>query len=483
MLELTKGNIRTITETIDKAEITFSHLRDDLIDHICCEVESIMQQGADFQYAFAKIKTSFGVNDLQKVQEQTLLLIDKNYRIMKKTMKVSGVLSTSLLMFGSLFKINHWPLAGIFLLLGFFSLCFLFLPSAYYVMHKENKQQRMIFLYISAFFGSTGFFLGLLCKIMHWPGANILLICGLGVLGVIFLPALLVYLLKAAKNQSEKIIYSIGVIAGIIYLIGFLFKMMHWPGAVLLLTFGSAVLVAIFIPALTVYWYKNEKYVKGSFVYLIAAISWFILFSILISINISRSVITNIVEENLSVQKTISVLEHQNNLTIEASKNTEKYQSILEVGATSAKLYNYVEGLKVEIVKALGEENLLAIEDGKSVDVTKIRDYTNTYSPFFILIKEDHKGKAFILKKMIEDTRLQFINKVGNDVNASCMIETLLSTSVPKERPEWAGSWEMFYFQHSSVIGSMNVLSSLQRNIRLAEKETISYLLEQSFNK
>jgi uncharacterized membrane protein (DUF106 family) len=478
MLELTKGNIRTITETIDKAEITFSHLRDDLIDHICCEVENIMQQGVDFQNAFVEIKKSFGVKDLQKVQEQTLLLIDKNYRIMKKTMKVSGVLSTSLLMFGSLFKINHWPGAGLILVLGFFILCFLFLPSAYYVMHGENKNQRMIFLYISAFLGSIGFFLGLLFKIMHWPGANILLICGLGVLGIIFLPALLVYLLKTAKNQSEKIIYSIGIIAGVIYLFGFLSKMMQWPGAVLLLTLGSAVLVAIFLPALTVFWYKNEKFVKGSFVYLIAAISWFILFSILISINISRSVINNIVEENRTVQKTIDVLQKQNSMIIEASKNTKRYQAIIEVDSISAYLCNYIEGLKVEIVKALGEENLMAIENVKSVDVTKIRDYSNTYCPFFVLIKEDHKGKAFLLKKMVEDTRLQLLNKVGNDSNTSRMIETLLSTSLPNERPEWAGSWEMLYFAHSSVIGSMNVLSSLQRNVWLAENETISYLLD-----
>src|SRR3989304_5524239 len=188
---LNKGIIRLITETIDNAGITFSHLRDDLIDHLCCQIEKEMQGGLNFQNAFAKIKNSTGIKDLQKVQEKTILLIDKNYCAMKKTMKVSGIISTSLLMFGSLFKIYHWPGASVMITLGFLILCLLFLPSANYVMHKEKKDKSLMLLFISAFLGSFGFFLGILFKVQHWPGAGLMLTIGIGLLWVGFLPALL----------------------------------------------------------------------------------------------------------------------------------------------------------------------------------------------------------------------------------------------------------------------------------------------------
>jgi len=476
MLELSKGNIRQITETIDRADITFSHLRDDLIDHICCEVEEKMQKGLDFQKAFAGIKKSFGIKDLQKVQEQTLLLIDKKYCAMKKTMKVSGIISISLLMFASLFKINHWPLASIMLVLGFFVLCFFFLPSANFVMHKENKDRSLILLYISAFLGSFGFFVGILFKVMHWPGANLFLLVGILILALLFLPILLKYLLKKAKEKREKTVYVIGIVSGIIYLTGFLFKMMHWPAAVILLTVGSTILVVVFLTSYTLLKYKKEKNVKASFIYIIAAIAWFLLFSALISLSVSGSIINAYIVDYGAIEKNKAMIESQNNTLLDKSRQNNCYEMAIEIEKKSTDLINFVEAIKVDIVKAIGEDNKQAIEGG-IVNIKKIKNFDNNYYTHFILIGEDHKGKAFELKERIEDLREQLINLSGKDGNTTKVINTLLDTSLPENRPEWAKSWEMMYFNHISVVGCMNVLSTLQRNVRLAEKEALHSLM------
>ena len=49
MPELSFQNIEDISLDIRRQEITFSHLADELIDHICCDVENEMQKGLSFR--------------------------------------------------------------------------------------------------------------------------------------------------------------------------------------------------------------------------------------------------------------------------------------------------------------------------------------------------------------------------------------------------------------------------------------------------
>jgi len=479
MQELTKQNIRTITETIDRAEISFSHLREDLIDHVCCEIEAELKRGLDFNKAFEKIKKNFGIKSLQQVQEKTLLLIDKNYCAMKKTMKVSGIISTILLMFGSLFKIQHWPGAGAMLALGFFVLCFLFLPSANYVMHRERKDRSMILLFISAFLGSFGLFLGFLFKIMHWPGAGIVLALGCVILCVLFFPFLLRYLIKNASSGREKTIYTIGVISGIVYNAGFLFKMNHWPGASLLLLAGALILVVIFLPLYTRFKYRQSERIEASFLYIVAALTWFLLFTMLISVTISRDIMKEFVFTEKKNKAVINYL-HQKNELIYSGEGKMANDSLLqEVKAITSNLDTYIQNLKIEIVQNMDGNSHCAITNKKSIEMNKIVDKTNIDVPFFILIGEKLDGKAFQLRKKIDQTKEKMLSLVNDDKATITVIELCLNTNIPANSPEWIKSWEMFYFNHITVAGCLNVLTGIQKNLSMAENEVINYIINQ----
>ena len=74
------------------------------------------------------------------------------------------------------------------------------------------------------------FTIGLLFKFMHWPGAGALLITSLGVIAI----ALLEYAIHNRKSKSltQNLIYPL---LGVVYVLGMLFKMMHWPGANIML--------------------------------------------------------------------------------------------------------------------------------------------------------------------------------------------------------------------------------------------------------
>src|SRR5512133_46135 len=138
MPELSLNNIDIISNDIRREEISFSHLLEDLIDHVCCDVEHEMQKGKSFGEAYKIVKEKMGPRRLREIQEETLYLVDTKYRNMKITMKISGVAGTIMYGFAALFKIQHWPGASIMMSLGAILLALVFLPSSLNVLWKET---------------------------------------------------------------------------------------------------------------------------------------------------------------------------------------------------------------------------------------------------------------------------------------------------------------------------------------------------------
>jgi hypothetical protein len=81
MPDLSLRNIDQISNDIRNEEVTFSHLPEDLIDHICCDVEYEMQSGLDFHDAYRRVKHKMGSGRrIREIQEETLYLVDSKYR-------------------------------------------------------------------------------------------------------------------------------------------------------------------------------------------------------------------------------------------------------------------------------------------------------------------------------------------------------------------------------------------------------------------
>ncbi|HRC90567.1 MAG TPA: hypothetical protein PK210_00565 [Bacteroidia bacterium] len=59
----------------------------------------------------------------------------------------------------------------------------------------------------------------------------------------------------------RKISFVSGTVAGSLTVLGGLFKIMHWPGANIMLVLGLGTLAFIFIPIAAKYWY-NKNLVK-----------------------------------------------------------------------------------------------------------------------------------------------------------------------------------------------------------------------------
>jgi len=208
---------------------------------------------------------------------------------MKTTMKISGIAGTVLLGFAALFKIMHWPGAGIMLMLGGFILAFVFMPSALTVLWKETHNTRRLFLYVTAFIAGMLFITGVVFKMQHWPGAGIIL--SLAVLSGLFffLPALLAGKLIDQENRSKKIVYILGALGLFLYAAGLFFKFQHWPLATIFLSSGLAIIYFVAFPWYTRLTWKDDNHVSAGFIFMIVGSLAIVIPSLLISLNLQRN--------------------------------------------------------------------------------------------------------------------------------------------------------------------------------------------------
>jgi hypothetical protein len=214
---LNVDQIENIEKQVQKAEISFSHLADDLVDHICCDVENRMNNGETFDQAFEKVKETIGIEGLKNIQEQTLLIINQNYLIMKKALYVLSVAIVSLVVLSGVFKIFHLPGASLLLFVAFVGLILGFVPLLFLTRNKEDSERKQVWVNLSGYLASTVFLLSILWTIMHWPGRTWLVVFSWVLILGFFLPSYLSTIFKN-KNEGQRLT-NIGVVLLIVLLL------------------------------------------------------------------------------------------------------------------------------------------------------------------------------------------------------------------------------------------------------------------------
>lgn len=285
MYTLTKEQIALIEADVEQARLTLLTLSQELTDHLCCEVENRMAGGKSFDEAYMEVKLISGITLLKKIEEDTILLTSKKQELMNKSIKITGNISLALIATGTLFKIFHWPGAAICLILGFAALLLFSFPAIIWHNNKEGVASGKTLMNLSAFVGGSMLMAGILFKVMHWPGANILLLSGWVFIIGLFLPVILWSKLKEAQSVKEKFIYSLGVVAAIVFELATLFKIMHWPGAGIFMVSGAFLLISCFLPAYSWMRFKESGKITGEFIFTITLSLYVIAMTFLMAMN------------------------------------------------------------------------------------------------------------------------------------------------------------------------------------------------------
>lgn len=389
MPELSIQNIERISRDVRKQEIVFSHLLDELIDHICCDVENEMQDGLTFLEAYSKVRQKISSRRIKEIQVETLYAVDTKYRRMKRTMKISGIAGTVLLGFGALFKIQHWPLAGVMATIGAVTLAVVFMPAALGVLWKETHSRKKLFLFVSAFLAGMCFILGTLFKIQHWSGAGIIITLAAFFGIFFFVPALLASKLQDQENKSKKLIYILGAIGLICYIAGMFFKIQHWPLAVMLMFFGMIILCVIVFPWYTWISWKEESHINTRFLYMVIGLLLIIVPGALINLNLQNSFEEGFYSNQQQQQALYGYLYRKNNSLMTRYNDSLCYSQMEQPHAKTISLLTLIGDVEKKMIReseegrgkpALSQDQIRQTETGTEIQYNKLSNAFNNAS-------------------------------------------------------------------------------------------------------
>ncbi len=419
MAELTEKEIGRLNREIQKQGLTYTELQQELLDHLCCDVEAEMEEGLEFIKALEKVRKGMGKDRIQQIQEETLLLINQKYRIMKKFMYILGMIAPAMLITGTIFKIQHWP------------------------------------------------------------GAGVLLVLSLFILGAIYLPVFVMVKIRDTRKEGKKVnmpMYIFGLIAGIIFIAGAMFKIQHWPGAGIMIILSGLVTVLIFIPILVVQALKDKENQVQNFTILIFVLCFVAITFMIYALRVSKNVLTAFSVATEGHIASTEIVEARNSAYLDRLQQSVPGSDIIqeqakEISSRSDALSDYINDLTADMVHRSHPDNLAAVDQEGNIAFDKLDNMDELYSVRVVIFGDEGiPGKGNDLQQKINEYK-EFLSE-NSDPKLAGMINKLLDTG-----PRGELTWVQYCFLQAPMIGAVNVLTSIQSNIRVAEGEVLSQLL------
>ncbi len=201
---MTDAQVEYVEESISKSNIKNSLLKNDLLDHMCCLIESELAKGKSFDKAFEKAYNQTSPNGYDEIERETVFLLNRNKLMnMKRLTFLSGFVFSLTLVAGVYMKILHFQGAGMTMGIGLVGFLFIFFPlmllNQYHSVANQIMTER-----IRLITGLLSMFLiplGTVMKFLHLPGAAVILSLGGIVFGFGFLPFLFFRMYKQSVEQ------------------------------------------------------------------------------------------------------------------------------------------------------------------------------------------------------------------------------------------------------------------------------------------
>lgn len=381
--------------------VEMEDLQYNLLDHICCLIEQNLEENGDFEGFYKKTIPKFYKHELWEIEEETITLLTfKNYYTMKKIMLVSGT--------------------------------------------------------ISAAFLSVGIFF----KFMHWPGAGMMLVLGITLASLVFLPLLFTLKMREKQKSKDKLILGIGMLAAITMSMGILFKIMHWPGANMM-GLGSVILmIAVFLPVYFFSGIRNPETkvntIVSSLVIILACGLFFTLINSRPSASIEK---TNIIANQHSQNSYLFLIKQSEQNFAAIKPDSNKVSLNQELHTRCITLCNTIEALKLKLANATMDGNM------KQIDYNNIADGNNYAIATDVLFNNEGIAKTE-LRNLKKD--LSNLNAFANEkfsLNTSSLIDLSEQMNLNEEKV----SWETAHFFYTPISNVLRNLTQIQLDVLAIE--------------
>lgn len=190
-MQLTDEQEALIRARVLEQNFKIDILAEDIIDHLCCYLEHEGDADLDFESQLDKAIQSLAPAGLKSLERQTLYLLKaRKILIMKRFLYVFGLLASIAITGGTLFKLMSWPGANKLIAVGSLTFLFVFLPFwtldrfKFKMINKGYDRWRLI----SGMIAGILFGLSIVFKVLHLMGADLILVASAVVFALFFLP-------------------------------------------------------------------------------------------------------------------------------------------------------------------------------------------------------------------------------------------------------------------------------------------------------
>jgi gliding motility-associated protein GldM len=152
----------------------------------------------------------------------------------------------------------------------------------------------------------------------------------------------------------------------------------------------------------------------------------------------------------------------------------------LAVKERADELFDYLQGLKIEIIKTAEGPETPAIK-GNEVFIDDVEKFDDNNVPSEILIGSNDDKKAFYLRTMIDNYRSFLLETLDgkNPVAEEALKKSLNTDDALNRTTKEIEKWPNFNFQALPLVYVITMLSKIQLDVRNAETEVINYLFTQ----
>jgi hypothetical protein len=299
---------------------------------------------------------------------------------------------------------------------------------------------------------------GCLFKVMHWPLAGIMITFGILLICIAFIPAAFISSFSAEENKTWKKFYIITAVVLSLDLAGALFKVMHWPGAGMLILISMPLPFILVLPAYILSNRKENEINYRNFLAIVFFFAYFAAISALMALGVSKNVIEGYVRSAINIEQKTDVLSFQcqvwqDKINSTNTINKERLTSFRNIGLQANSVCNKIDCIVKDMIM---HQSGLILKDGKP-DLWQIK-YRDADVGIWIM---DDLSK---LKSGIIAYKKLLAASVKGTTEVDSQIEVLLHTDGYNEY-----SWEQKMIKDKILVSEIEQLYLLKHQVRLAE--------------
>ena len=214
----------------------------------------------------------------------------------------------------------------------------------------------------------------------------------------------------------------------------------------------------------------------------------YLVLTAMLALNVSKEAVEAFKKVDKGLTQTIANYSLKNDLIYKefdraAAENPEKagkYKTMaMDVKTRSEEIFNYIQDLKIEIIKTAEGDDTPAI-NGREVIIEKVQKIDENNVPSEILIGANENGKANNLKALINEYREFLITTLdGKNPTAENALISSLNTDDSRNEDGELERWQNLTFQTLPLVAVITILSKYQVDVRNAETEVLNHLYNQ----